>query len=139
MIQVAQNACIRFISDLGLRDRISETQLRLGILRQRDKMRVKCLLFLHRLIYQSWMPSLLSTLHLVSNAEFRRGRCSASHRYVLPRDASKTGRCTFHFATIQDWNSLPNHIRQISRPIEFKRAVIAYFIHLDTLDQNGET
>lgn len=127
-LQVAQNCCIRFICEIPRHGHVTEHRKRLALLRPRTRVRLKCLILFHRLVYANWPPALLSTISLVSGDQFRRGRSLGTRRFVLPRCPSEAGRMTFHFSTVREWNALPERIRCEKRPGAFKRAVSAFLV-----------
>lgn len=95
-IQVAQNACARFILDLPRRSSVSSHRRALGFLCPRDAVLVESLVLLHKVVHRSWPPTLMGTLALVSCDEFRRGRSAATGCIVLPRARTSTStRCRF--------------------------------------------
>lgn len=70
MLQVAQNAGIRFICNVLYRGHLTEHRRRMGFLRPATRTRLQYLILLHIDVYRGWSPALLDTLHLVSRDEF---------------------------------------------------------------------
>lgn len=83
MLQVAQNACVRFICNVPRASYFTEHRPLLGFLTLAARMRLQCLILLHGMVYRSWPPALLKTLHLVSGDAFRRDRSTGTRRYMF--------------------------------------------------------
>ena len=123
MLQVAQNASIRFIDSLPWGSHVSASRRRLGFLTATDKRRYKSLILFHRLIHDGRPSALVDTIRPLSGDDFRRGRATGTRRYVLPRACTGYGSMSFSFRTVRDWNSLPDGLRGITTLPAFKRAL----------------
>lgn len=134
MIQVAQNACVCFISgqvsDLGWRDRISKTRRRLGFLCPCDRMRVK----------YSFIASSTNSCRLLSWTSSTSWVVMSSKEGVLWLPLTYFAKGSFQ-GQVHDislchgtWGTLPNHIH--SHPIEFKRAITNFHIHAESQEHN---
>lgn len=131
LLQVAQNACIRFIVDLPWGSHVSDSRRRLGFLTVMNRRRFKSLVLFHRLIYDRWPPALVDTIRPVSGDNFRRGRATGTAKFVLPRARSSYGTMSFSFRTVRDWNSLPGRLRGLSSLPGFKRALLSFLLAED--------
>ena len=129
LLQVAQNACIRFIFSLDRRAGVHPRRARLGLLPVRDRRMVIALARLHRLHHEGRPAALLSTIDLQQPFLRRRRSERRALRFVPPRCGPTGGfDRSFAFTTIKMWNALPAHITAIESLSIFKRAVVAYLL-----------
>lgn len=126
MLQVAQNACVRFAMDLPRRASVTPERAKMGLLDAADRRLYFSLVILFKVVHQGFPAALAQTLRLVPTTGLRRGRSASRVEFVLPRVRTGFGARSFSFGVVRFWNRLPVSINTETSLLAFKRRLFAY-------------
>ena len=119
-----QNKVIRFVLELGPRERITQDILQsINMLNTSDRVTQLRLNHVYN-IFNNTAPSYLSK-HFVRNEGNTRG--ASNMNYLVPRIGSKASS-NFYYNAILDWNRLPVHIKILQNKSSFKEAVKSHLL-----------
>ncbi len=127
-LQIQQNKMIRFIIHLGPRTRITEEHVgELNILRTPGRVKQLRLNTAHKVCYNQ--------AQTYRNANFNRtkDRTQPTRRsqwnFIFTKNQRAEGN-TFYFIAINDWNSLPGHLKNCENIASFKKGVKRHLIQM---------
>lgn len=124
-IQVARNACVRFIMGLPRQSSVGAHRRALKFLRPEDAVKIKTLVLLYWVVCRSLPFTLADTLALGSCDEFRRGKSTTTGRLVIPRSRTPASTRCFRFVAVRECNRLPDHIRMERSPGAFTGGLLS--------------
>ena len=126
-MQITQNKIVRFVLNLGPREHIGQLELNsLGFLNVNDRVEQLRLNQVYKIYHNSSPVYLTSGFELLANAHKVRTRASAKNFYVQQLKGSESN--TFHARGINDWNNLPEHVKNIENYIRFKREAKRFLV-----------
>lgn len=114
-LQIAQNACIRFIFDLRRYDHVSEFYGQTNILSIEKRRNFHSLLLLHKILNNCYQTQLLQNFKMLTLERSR-----SSRLLCIPRHNTVSYSKSFTVTVIRIWNSLPTYLKQISDFRKFK-------------------
>ena len=122
-LQVLQNRMVRFILDKNNRHHIGSKELKeAGFLRVTERAKQLKLGHIFR-IKKKTCPNYMNTnFQLLNENENRCSTRSYAFNFFLPSTGSQ-GTKTFFYTGINDWNALPNNIKEIKNKDLFKNKV----------------
>jgi hypothetical protein len=127
LLQRAQNAAARLVTNTGSRDHITPAMKDSNWLPINQRIKYKLCLMMHLIHTQQcpdYMRDLVST---TATATTRTGLRSASGlSYWKPRVRTKFGERAFSFSGLAAWNSLPIHLQTATNTNTFKRQLKTY-------------
>ena len=118
-LQVAQNKVIRFIKQLGPRERITNAILsELNLVNVDTRVKQLKLNHVHKIVNNK-CPSYMKD-NFVSIKDTHRYHTRASeHNFIIPNCQGSISN-TFYYSAIKDWNGLPDSIKSIKDSVKFK-------------------
>jgi hypothetical protein len=132
-LQRVQNAAVRLIFELGLREHVTPGLLQLHWLPVRWRIQYKLCAMMHS-IHMAKCPTYLNDIvETVASSSSRPGLRSSktnTYAYVTPRLRTKFGERAFSYAGPTAWNSLPVNIRAETSQVQFKKLLKTHFFNL---------
>ena len=130
-LQRVQNAAVRLILDLNMRDHVTPGLRQLHWLPVRHRVQFKLCTIMHSVHGGRCPLYIASRVCSVANSASRPGlRSAESSSYNTPLLRTKIGERAFSHAGPAAWNSLPSEIREIDDPVAFRRKLKAHFFNL---------
>jgi hypothetical protein len=121
-LQTMQNKIVRFILDLGPRTHIGQTERnKIGMLSVPDRVIQMKLNQVFKIFHEK-APDYLSSNFIRTKSLHNYGTRDSSYNFVVPRNCGNVSN-TFFYSGIKHWNSLPNSIKQITSPAQFRKAI----------------
>ena len=121
-LQRAQNAAARLVTGIGLRDHVTPVLQQLHWLPVQYRITFKLCLLMHRIHTKRAASYLTDKVAATADLQSRAGLRSAStSKYQTPRTRIKFGERSFSYVGPSAWNSLPQHIREITDTMRFKK------------------
>lgn len=118
-LQVALNACIRYVFNLNRLSSVSHLQYRLIGCPFIKFAPMRCCLFLFNLARTKLPGYLHEKLNIL--------RSSRSRKYVIPRHYTSKYGNSFFVRGISHWNSLPNDLTKENSKLVFRRKCLEHF------------
>ena len=127
-LQRVQNAAVRLVLGLGVREHVTPGLMQLHWLPVRWRIQYKLCCLMHA-IHTSRCPAYLANIvSHVSDIPFRSGlRSGNSTDFFMPRLSTKFGERAFSHAGPAAWNALPGHIQSTSDSANFRQLLKTYF------------
>ena len=122
-LQRVQNAAVRLIFELGMREHVTPGLLQLHWLPVRWRILFKLCMLMHSIRTAKCPTYLNNIVATIASSSSRSGLRSSTSTdlYVTPRLRTKLGERAFSFAGPAAWNALPVSIRTESNQTKFKQ------------------
>ena len=131
-LQVAQNKVIRFINQLGTRERITNEILsELNLVNVDTRLKQLKLNHVHKIVNNKCPAYMKENFLNVKDFHIYQTRFS-EHNFTIP-DCQGPKSHTFYYSAIKDWNSLPEKLKTIQDNKKFKfelKYFCSYIINL---------
>lgn len=118
-LEVLYNNIVRYVYGLRKRDHISSYSKNLFGVSFENLLRIRVLIFLHRLIYTG------KPKYLYENIRFSKSR--RGNRIILPQFRSLVSEWQFYINAVRLWNALPHNQQSNSNAMSFKKFLFNYF------------
>jgi len=131
-LQRIQNAAVRLIFQLGLREHVAPGLFQLHWLPVRWRIQYKSCAVMQNSIHMAKCPTYLNdVVETVASSSSRSGlRSSTCNTYVTPQLRTKFGVRAFSHGGPTAWNSLPVNIRAETSQVKFKELLKTHFFNL---------
>ena len=137
-LQRVQNAAVRLIFELGLREHVTPGLLQLHWLPVRWRIQFKLCMMMYSIRTAKCPTYLNNMVATIANSSSRSGLRSstATDLYVTPRLRTKLGERAFSYAGPAAWNALPVSIRSDSSQTQtqFKKLLKTHFFSIAFID-----
>lgn len=121
-LEVLYNNIIRYVYGLGKREHISSYSTDLFGVSFEHFLKIRVLIFLHRLIYTGTPKYLFENIRFCKSV---RGK-----RIVLPKFRCLVSEWQFFINAIRLWNALPHNLQIDSNAMHFRKSLFKYFASL---------
>ena len=124
-LQLAMNNAVRYIYNIGPRERITPYYRRLGWLKVSERLDIQICITTHKILHGYAPPYLSNLFTSMEKVSSRQG--SRSHKLYLQAPSIKEGipDSSFTVRGYRLWNSLPSTLYDVKMTAEFKRKVEA--------------
>ncbi|KAL1445910.1 hypothetical protein WDU94_005593 [Cyamophila willieti] len=120
-LQLAQNACVRYVCNLRKFDRVSEHYLRLDWLRLDTRQNLHMLLLLYNILRSQGPQYLQETWNYLQTR-----RLNSLGLLEIPRHKTQIYGDSYHVSVARQWNSLHRDIRDSQSLGQFKSSLVKH-------------
>lgn len=124
-LQTMHNKVVRFILNMGPRTHIGQKELdRARLLSVKDRVIQMKMNHVFK-IFQGTAPEYLNTHFIRTRTVHSYSTRGSPYNFIVPRIKGQASQ-TFFNTAIHHWNFLPNSIKEINNPFQFKCAIKKY-------------
>jgi hypothetical protein len=126
-LQICQNKIVRFINDMGPRESVNcQTLADMSLLNIEARNKQLRLNHVFKIV-NSTGPSYMKESFMFTRDLHSHFTRSKLYNFVVPKSNGKEN-ITFYYSAINDWNSLPVQIKQMTKIGQFKKAVKCHLL-----------
>ncbi|KAI5725321.1 hypothetical protein M8J77_013834 [Diaphorina citri] len=125
-LQLAQNACVRYVCNLRKFDRVSEHYLGLDWMRLDTRRDLHMLLLLYNILHSQGPQYFQDTLLYLQNITQYSTRAHNLNLLEIPRHRTQVYGNSYHVSAVRLWNSLHRDIRDSQSLGAFKTSLVKY-------------
>ncbi|KAI5708477.1 hypothetical protein M8J77_023403 [Diaphorina citri] len=125
-LQLAQNACVRYVCNLRKFDRVSEHYLGLDWMRLDTRRELHMLLLLYNILHSQGPQYFQDTLLYLQNITQYSTRAHNLNLLEIPRHRTQVYGNSYHVSAVRLWNSLHRDIRDSQSLGAFKTSLVKY-------------
>lgn len=125
-LQVAQNACIRYVLNLRKYDHVSQCYKDLDWMNLKQRRQLHNLLLFYKIINTQRPSYIVQSFQFLADSNNYSTRSVATKLLTVPLHHTTSFEKSFQICTVRLWNSLPSEIRNLQNLSLFKSEVVRY-------------